>query len=121
MPGVVVEALRRDPTDLLEHVPEGADIIVPLAIGEPSALLATLDEYSHRLKGVRVHQMHALSDLGYYVNELAIADVLLRHPQVTSALIGASRPEQIVENMKAVRNTSFSADELKQIDSILAG
>lgn len=65
MPGVVVEALRRDPTDLLEHVPEGADIIVPLAIGEPSALLATLDEYSHRLKGVRVHQMHALSDLGY--------------------------------------------------------
>ncbi|MFZ4583871.1 MAG: acetyl-CoA hydrolase/transferase family protein [Acidimicrobiia bacterium] len=65
MQDVTVETLRRDPTDVLEHVPDGADVIVPLAVGEPPRLLATLDEYSHRLRNVRVHQMHAMADLPY--------------------------------------------------------
>ena len=37
--------------------------------------------------------------------------------RVTSALIGASRPEQIVENVKAARKTEFAADELAAIDA----
>ncbi|HEV7300619.1 MAG TPA: aldo/keto reductase [Tepidisphaeraceae bacterium] len=44
----------------------------------------------------------------------------LRKPAVTSALIGASRPEQITENIAALKNASFSEDELKQIETILA-
>lgn len=44
---------------------------------------------------------------------------VLRHKNVASALIGASRPEQIVENVKAISNLKFSEEELVQIDKIL--
>ena len=44
---------------------------------------------------------------------------VLRDEGVTSALIGASRPEQIAENVMAARNTSFSEGELKKIDEIV--
>jgi L-glyceraldehyde 3-phosphate reductase len=40
----------------------------------------------------------------------------LRGGRVTSALIGASRPEQIVDCVAALRNLSFTTDELAQID-----
>ena len=50
--------------------------------------------------------------------QLALAWVL-RHPQMTSALIGASRPEQIVENVRGLANLTLSAAELQQIDGIL--
>jgi L-glyceraldehyde 3-phosphate reductase len=39
---------------------------------------------------------------------------------LTSALIGASRPRQITENVAALDNLRFSAQELDQIDAILA-
>ena len=45
---------------------------------------------------------------------------VLRDPVVTSALIGASRPEQIVENLGALDAAPFTADELTRIDEILA-
>ena len=44
---------------------------------------------------------------------------VLRDPRVTSALIGASRPEQILENVKAAKNTFFSTWEIAHLDSIL--
>jgi L-glyceraldehyde 3-phosphate reductase len=40
----------------------------------------------------------------------------LRDPRVTSVLIGASRPEQIVENVAALGRLEFGADELAAID-----
>ncbi len=43
----------------------------------------------------------------------------LRGGRLNSVLIGASRPEQIIENVKALSNPSFTDDELKRIDSIL--
>ena len=46
---------------------------------------------------------------------------VLRRKVVTSALIGASRPEQILENVRALDFAPLSKDELKQIDEILAG
>ncbi len=39
---------------------------------------------------------------------------------LTTCLIGASRPEQIIENVNALKNSAFTADELKAIDEILA-
>ena len=44
---------------------------------------------------------------------------VLRHEVVTSALIGASRPEQIEENVKVTEFAPLSADELAEIDRIL--
>lgn len=49
--------------------------------------------------------------------EMALAWVL-RDGVVTSVLIGASRPSQILDNIKAIENTEFTAKELKKIDEI---
>jgi acyl-CoA hydrolase len=53
------------PDEVLDLVPPRADVIVPLANGEPVALLDALDAHAERLDGVRVHQMHALHDRPY--------------------------------------------------------
>ena len=53
------------PDALLDHVGAGADLIVPIANGEPVALLDALERNADRLEGVRVHQMHALRDRPY--------------------------------------------------------
>ena len=45
---------------------------------------------------------------------------VLRRDVVTSALIGASRPEQIIENCKALDFGPLSEEELKAIDEVLA-
>ena len=44
----------------------------------------------------------------------------LRDSRVTSALIGASRPSQISENVAAINQTEFTTEELASIDEILA-
>lgn len=57
-------------------------------------------------------------DLGLTLSQLALAWVL-RLPAISSALIGASRPEQIQENVKAV-DVKLSEDTLARIEAILA-
>ena len=56
---------------------------------------------------------------GQSLAQMALAWVL-RDPVVTSALIGASRPEQILENVSALDSAPFSPGELDRIDRILA-
>lgn len=56
---------------------------------------------------------------GQTLSQLALSWVL-RDKVVTSALIGASRPEQITENVQAVHRTDFTPEELQTIDEILA-
>jgi len=56
---------------------------------------------------------------GQSLTQLALAWVL-RHPGMTSALIGASKVSQIEECVASLANLAFSADELAQIDAILA-
>ncbi len=52
---------------VLDHVEDGADVIVPLANGEPVTVLDALEAGAadDRFRGVRVHQMHALHDRPY--------------------------------------------------------
>ncbi len=57
---------------------------------------------------------------GQTLAQMAVAWIL-RDGMVTSVLIGASRPEQVLENVKAVENTSFTAEELQTIDHIISG
>ncbi len=56
---------------------------------------------------------------GQKMAQMALSWVL-RDSRVTSALIGASRPEQIDECVAAAARTDFSADELQRIEGILA-
>jgi L-glyceraldehyde 3-phosphate reductase len=60
------------------------------------------------------------SKRGQSMAQLAIAWVL-RQQGVTSALIGASRPNQIEDAVGALDTLAFSAEELAAIDEILAG
>ncbi|MCR4849900.1 MAG: aldo/keto reductase [Lachnospiraceae bacterium] len=64
-----------------------------------------------------------LSDIaherGQSLAQMAVAWTL-RDPVVTSALIGASRPEQVIENVRALDHAGFTEDELDAIDKVLA-
>jgi L-glyceraldehyde 3-phosphate reductase len=71
-------------------------------------------------KLARVQRLQTLAQArGQTLAQLALAWVL-RHPQVTSALIGASRPQQIEDAVGALQNLSFTMEELQTIEQILA-
>jgi L-glyceraldehyde 3-phosphate reductase len=67
--------------------------------------------------------VRALNDVagrrGQTLAQMALAWVL-RGGRITSALIGASRPSQVVDCAKAIENLDFSADELAEIERIAA-
>ena len=71
-------------------------------------------------KEAKVKQLAALAKArGQTLAQMALAWVL-RDPRVTSALTGASRPQQVLESVKALENLAFSPEELAQIEVILA-
>lgn len=121
-------------TDTLRAAGVGAIAFTPLAQG-----LLT-DKYlgdgtADRAQKRRSMPDHPVSDEGLAVlrglNDIAadrgqtLAQMALqwtlRDPVVVSALIGASRPEQIDENIAAVDGPAFTDDELTSIDAIAHG
>ena len=68
-----------------------------------------------------LRQIAALNELaaqrGQTLAQMALSWIL-KDEQVTSVLIGASRPQQIMENLKILGNCSFSEEELRKIDGI---
>ena len=69
----------------------------------------------------KLSQIRALNEIaakrGQTLAEMALA-WLLRDDSVTSVLIGASKPSQISDNIKATQNTNFDDAELEEIDRI---
>ena len=69
----------------------------------------------------RLNQIQQLNDLaaqrGQTLAQMALSWVL-RDGVVTSVLAGASRPEQILDNIQAAQHTAFTPDELRLIDQI---
>ncbi|HYO59019.1 aldo/keto reductase family protein [Archangium sp.] len=66
----------------------------------------------------RVQQLRPVADeVGLSLAQLAVAWVL-QNPNVASAIIGASRPEQVKENVKAA-GVKLSTDVMRRIDGIL--
>ena len=53
------------PEAVLDHLEDGADVIVPLANGEPVSVLDAMEAGAEQFRGVRIHQMHALHDRPY--------------------------------------------------------
>jgi L-glyceraldehyde 3-phosphate reductase len=80
--------------------------------------------WGDRVNQERLDKVRQLNEIararGQSMAQLAVAWVL-RLPEMTTALIGASRPEQIEEIVAALNNLDFSDEELKKIDQILAG
>ena len=70
----------------------------------------------------RIEKVKKLNEIagqrGQSMAQMAIAWVL-RHPGMTSALIGASRVSQIEEAVGALKRLDFSEAELAEIDRIL--
>jgi L-glyceraldehyde 3-phosphate reductase len=67
----------------------------------------------------QIQKLNAIAlERGQSLAQMALAWVL-REGRVTSALIGASRVSQIEENIAALNNLNFTAEELKAIDAIL--
>jgi L-glyceraldehyde 3-phosphate reductase len=71
-----------------------------------------------RAQLVRLNEIAAAR--GQTLAQLALAWVL-RRPEVTSALIGASRVRQLEDNVAAIDNLALSPAELEEIERVLAG
>ena len=131
--------LVRDPEHALLNVlgNEGVGCIVfsPLAQGLLSdRYLKGIPEDSRAAKNfflkktsideAMLARLRALNEIaarrGQTLAEMAVAWVL-RDPRVTSALVGTSRVSQVDDNVAALKNLSFSAEELRAIDGALAG
>jgi L-glyceraldehyde 3-phosphate reductase len=96
----------------LKGIPEGS------RASKPYSFLKKNDIDEHRLT-----QIGALNEIAaereQSLAQMALAWVL-RDGRMTSALIGASRVEQIEQNVAALANLAFSTEELVRIDAILA-
>ncbi len=67
-----------------------------------------------------LNALNALAaDRGQTLAQMALAWTL-RHPAITSTLIGASRSAQLTACLGALKKLEFAADELKAIDTLLA-
>jgi L-glyceraldehyde 3-phosphate reductase len=84
---------------------------------KPHGFLKQKDIDDHRLNQVRVLNEIA-QKRGQSLAQVALAWVL-RHPHMTSALIGASRVAQVEQNVAALANLHFSGEELRNIEEIL--
>jgi L-glyceraldehyde 3-phosphate reductase len=116
--------------DTLETEGVGAIVFSPLAqglltdkylAGVPAGSRATENRFLKKAmlspeNLERTRQLDAIAKRrGQTLAQMALAWAL-RDKRVTSALIGASSPEQVADSVKALDNPSFTADELKEID-----
>ncbi len=77
--------------------------------------------HKEQLNEKRIHTIQQLNDLaaerGESLAQMALKWVL-KDNDVTSVLVGASKPEQILENLKVMEAAPFTEEELKKIDEI---
>ncbi|OZM58068.1 L-glyceraldehyde 3-phosphate reductase [Lottiidibacillus patelloidae] len=121
-------------TDVLEQEGLGAIAFQPLAQGlltnkylnempkDSRAASESVFLNQHDLTEEKLMQVRKLNDIaqerGQSLAQMAIAWVL-RKKTIASALIGASRPSQIIENVEAISHLEFSEEELQKIDKII--
>lgn len=94
----------------LNGVPEDSRIKTDGRFLKESALT---DEKLEKIRGLS----KIAARRGQTLAEMALAWIL-KDSAVTSVLIGASKPSQILDNIKALDNTSFSAEELEEINRL---
>ncbi|MBP0955101.1 MAG: aldo/keto reductase [Oscillospiraceae bacterium] len=77
----------------------------------------------NELDDAMVARLNRLNDIaagrGQSLSQMAVA-WLLHNPAVATVLVGASRPSQIEDNVKAVENLDFTDEEIKAIEDCLA-
>lgn len=69
-------------------------------------------------KLVKIRELNGLAaGRGQTLAEMALSWIL-KDGIVTSVLVGASKPEQVLDNIKAIQNTEFTEEELRKIDEL---
>ena len=69
----------------------------------------------------KVQKLNSIAESrGQSLAQMAIA-WLLKDPRVTTVLVGVSRVKQLMDNIGALEQMDFSADELREIETILSG
>ncbi len=119
----LLEALGDEGIGCICFSPLDQGILTNKYIGAlPSDSRAAKHAWGDRLaqeKIAKVIQLNAIAqERGQNMAQLALAWTL-RHPGMTSALIGASKPAQLADAVGALSNLDFSAAELARIDQIL--
>ena len=120
----LLDALGDEGIGCIGFSPLDQGILTNKYIGDvPGGSRADKHNWGDRLAQQKLDKVARLNGIakarGQNMAQLALAWTL-RHPGMTSALIGASRPEQIADAVAALDNLDFSADELTRIDAILA-
>lgn len=96
-----------------EKYPEGS------RAADPRINSSLIQRFMNDQQLQKVEQLKSIAqELGITMSQLAIAWIL-RQPNVASALVGASRPEQIIENAQA-SGITLSNDVLERIEAILS-
>ncbi|MES2486988.1 MAG: aldo/keto reductase, partial [Bacteroidota bacterium] len=71
----------------------------------------------------KIEQIKQLNDIakqrGQKLAHMALS-WLLKDSRVTSVLIGASRPEQVLDSLQSLKNITFSPEELQAIEAVLS-
>ncbi|MCI1269664.1 MAG: aldo/keto reductase [Ruminococcus sp.] len=91
-------------------------------IPEKSRIAKGTTQIGSQLNDKMIARLNKLNQIalerGQKLSQMAVSWIL-RNGRVTSVLVGASSPEQIVDNIKALNNISFSDDELLAIENAL--
>jgi L-glyceraldehyde 3-phosphate reductase len=97
----------------------GGEIPADSRAAGPVGFLRPAHLTAEKVAGVR--QLNELAaSRGQSLAQMALSWVL-RHPGMSSVLIGASRPAQVLDAVRAVGGSVFSSAELQHIDTILVG
>ncbi|VXB91001.1 L-glyceraldehyde 3-phosphate reductase [Plantibacter sp. T3] len=121
-------------TEVLTETGLGAIAFVPLAqglltdkyLGDGPAERATNrpslpDRQVSEEMATRLRSLNDIAvERGQTLAQMSLAWVL-NNPAITSALIGASRPEQLDENLAALDGPAFTTEELEEIDRLAEG
>ena len=94
----------------LKGIPEDSRIMTDGRFLKKSALTEE--------KLVKIRELNGLAaGRGQTLAEMALSWIL-KDGIVTSVLVGASKPEQVLDNIKAIQNTEFTEEELRKIDEL---
>ena len=94
----------------LKGIPEDSRIMTDGRFLKKSALTEE--------KLVKIRELNGLAaGRGQTLAEMALSWIL-KDGIVTSVLVGASKPEQVLDNIKAIQNTDFTEEELRKIDEL---
>lgn len=124
----LTDVLRKEGVGMIAYAPLAGGILTGKYLGGiPTDSRAAKDPRFLKPQNITEEKLSVVRRLdaiaqarGQSLSQLALSWVL-RDNVVTSALIGASKPEQILENVQAAARTDFTAEELAAIEDALRG